>query len=132
MKLRGRNQIRPDFNMSSMTDVVFLLLIFFMIASTLAKQLNTIEVKLPQADGKTENFNTVSITITNINQYYIDSERVTKRRLENKLISVLASSNNPSIVLRTEKKVTIDEVVYVMNIANKNGIKVVLAVESPQ
>lgn len=132
MKLRGRNQIRPDFNMSSMTDVVFLLLIFFMIASTLAKQLNTIDVKLPQADGKTENLNTVSITITNINQYYIDSERVTKRRLENKLISVLASSNNPSIVLRTEKKVTIDEVVYVMNIANKNGIKVVLAVESPQ
>ena len=132
MKLRGRNQIRPDFNMSSMTDVVFLLLIFFMIASTLAKQLKTIEVKLPQADGKTENLNTVSITITNINQYYIDSERVTKRRLENKLISVLASSNNPSIVLRTEKKVTIDEVVYVMNIANKNGIKVVLAVESPQ
>ena len=40
--------------MSSMTDVVFLLLIFFMIASTLAKQLNTIDVKLPQAEGKTE------------------------------------------------------------------------------
>ena len=58
MKLRGRNEIKPEFNMSSMTDVVFLLLIFFMIASTLAKQLNTIDVKLPQADGKTENRNT--------------------------------------------------------------------------
>ena len=54
MNLRGRNKISPDFNMSSMTDVVFLLLIFFMIASTLAKQLNTIDVKLPQAKGKTE------------------------------------------------------------------------------
>lgn len=132
MKLRGRNQIRPEFNMSSMTDVVFLLLIFFMIASTLSKQLNTIEVKLPQADGKTENRSTVAVTITNANQYYIDSDRVNKRRLENKLISVLSSLNTPSIVLRTEKKVAIDEVVYVMNIANKNGIKVVLAVETPQ
>ena len=132
MKLTGRNQIRPEFNMSSMTDVVFLLLIFFMIASTLSKQLNTIEVKLPQADGKTENRSTVAVTITNANQYYIDSDRVSKRRLENKLISVLSSLNTPSIVLRTEKKVAIDEVVYVMNIANKNGIKVVLAVETPQ
>ena len=132
MKLRGRNQIRPEFNMSSMTDVVFLLLIFVMIASTLSKQLNTIEVKLPPADGKTENRSTVAVTITNANQYYIDSDRVSKRRLENKLISVLSSLNTPSIVLRTEKKVAIDEVVYVMNIANKNGIKVVLAVETPQ
>ena len=44
MKLNGRNKISPEFNMSSMTDIVFLLLIFFMIASTLAKQLNTIDV----------------------------------------------------------------------------------------
>ncbi|MDA8612119.1 biopolymer transporter ExbD [Flavobacteriaceae bacterium] len=132
MKLRGRNQIRPEFNMSSMTDVVFLLLIFFMIASTLAKQLNTIEVKLPQAEGKTENRSTVAVTITNANQYFIDSDKVTKRRLENQLISILSSMETPSIVLRTEKKVAIDEVVYVMNIANRNGIKVVLAVETPQ
>lgn len=132
MKLRGRNQIRPEFNMSSMTDVVFLLLIFFMIASTLAKQLNTIEVKLPQAEGKTENRSTVAVTITNTNQYFIDSDKVTKRRLENQLISILSSMETPSIVLRTEKKVAIDEVVYVMNIANRNGIKVVLAVETPQ
>jgi|TARA_Y100000389_G_scaffold193049_1_gene221413 biopolymer transport protein ExbD len=118
--------------MSSMTDVVFLLLIFFMIASTLAKQLNTIEVKLPQAEGKTENRSTVAVTITNANQYFIDSEKVTKRRLENQLISILSSMETPSIVLRTEKKVAIDEVVYVMNIANRNGIKVVLAVETPQ
>lgn len=132
MKLRGRNQIRPEFNMSSMTDVVFLLLIFFMIASTLAKQLNTIEVKLPQAEGKTENRSTVAVTITNANQYFIDSDKVTKRRLENQLISILSSMETPSIVLRTEKKVAINEVVYVMNIANRNGIKVVLAVETPQ
>ena len=131
MKLRGRNQIRPEFNMSSMTDVVFLLLIFFMIASTLAKQLNTIEVKLHQAEGKTENRNTVAVTITNANQFYLNADRVAKRNLERQLIQNLTSMQTPSIVLRTEKKVAIDQVVYVMNIANKNGIKVVLAVDTP-
>jgi biopolymer transport protein ExbD len=131
MRFKGRNQIRPEFNMSSMTDVVFLLLIFFMIASTLAKQLNTIDVKLPQADGKTENRNTVAVTITNSNQFYLNADRVSKRNLEQNLIDALTVMKTTSIVLRTEEKVSIDQVVYVMNIANKNGIKVVLAVDSP-
>ena len=131
MKLRGRNQIRPEFNMSSMTDVVFLLLIFFMIASTLAKQLNTIDIKLPKAEGKTENRNTVAVTITNEGQFFINDKRISKINLEERLIFSLTEMKIPSIVLRTEKKVAIDQVVYVMNIANKNGIKVVLAVDSP-
>ena len=131
MKLRGRNQIRPEFNMSSMTDVVFLLLIFFMIASTLAKQLNTIDIKLPKAEGKTENRNTVAVTITNAGHFFINDKRISKINLEERLIFSLTGMKIPSIVLRTEKKVAIDQVVYVMNIANKNGIKVVLAVDSP-
>ena len=131
MKLRGRNQIRPEFNMSSMTDVVFLLLIFFMIASTLAKQLNTIDIKLPKAEGKTENRNTVAVTITNAGQFFINDKSISKINLEDRLIFSLTEMKIPSIVLRTEKKVAIEQVVYVMNIANKNGIKVVLAVDSP-
>ena len=76
MNLKGRNKITPEFNMSSMTDIVFLLLIFFMIASTLAKNLDTIDVKLPQAKGKTENRNTVSLTINNRSQFYLDSKQM--------------------------------------------------------
>ena len=117
--------------MSSMTDVVFLLLIFFMIASTLAKQLNTIDIKLPKAEGKTENRNTVAVTITNAGQFFINDKRISKINLEERLIFSLTEMKIPSIVLRTEKKVAIDQIVYVMNIANKNGIKVVLAVDSP-
>ena len=130
MNLKGRNKISPEFNMSSMTDIVFLLLIFFMIASTLAKNLDTIEIKLPEAKGKTENRNTVSVTINNRSQFFIDSKQVSKRRIERELLSKLKSSSSPSIVLRAEKKVAIDQVVYIMNIANQNSIKVVLAVDS--
>ena len=117
--------------MSSMTDVVFLLLIFFMIASTLAKQLNIIEVKLPQGEGKNENRNTVAVTITDRGRFYINEDRVYKNNLESRLIFSIRNRNTPSIVLRAEQKVSIQEVVYVMNIANKNGIKVVLAVDNP-
>ena len=130
MNLKGRNKISPEFNMSSMTDIVFLLLIFFMIASTLAKNLDTIEIKLPEAKGKTENRNTISVTINNRSQFFIDSKQVSKRRIERELLSKLKSSSSPSIVLRAEKKVAIDQVVYIMNIANQNSIKVVLAVDS--
>jgi len=130
MQLNRRNKIRPEFNMSSMTDIVFLLLIFFMIASTLAKQLNTIDVKLPQANGKTENRNTVAVTIDNGNAFYVNATRVAKRNIENVLIEELSGQSAPAIILRAEKKVSIDQVVYVMNIANKNGVKVVLAVDS--
>ena len=117
--------------MSSMTDIVFLLLIFFMIASTLAKNLDTIDVKLPQAKGKTENRNTVSLTINNRSQFYLDSKQISKSRIEQELIAKLEGLSAPAIVLRAEEKVPIDQVVYVMNIANQNSIKVVLAVDAP-
>ena len=131
MNLKGRNKITPEFNMSSMTDIVFLLLIFFMIASTLAKKLDTIDVKLPQAKGKTENRNTVSLTINNRSQFYLNSKQISKSRIERELIAKLKGSSTPAIVLRAEEKVPIDQVVYVMNIANQNSIKVVLAVDAP-
>ena len=130
MNLKGRNKITPEFSMSSMTDIVFLLLIFFMIASTLAKNLDTIDVKLPQAMGKTENRNNIAVTINNKNQYFIDSKQVSKRNIESKLIDRLKDVRNSAIVLRAEQKVPIDQVVFIMNFANKNGVKIVLAVDS--
>ena len=130
MNLRGRNKISPEFNMSSMTDVVFLLLIFFMIASTLAKQLDTIEVKLPQAKGKTENRRSIAVTINENNRYYIDGKQVAKGAVKGQLLATLKAQEERVIVLRAQKDIAIDEVVYVMNIANQNAIKVVLAVDA--
>jgi biopolymer transport protein ExbD len=130
MNLKGRNKITPEFNMSSMTDIVFLLLIFFMIASTLTKQLDTIEVKLPQAKGKTENRSAITVTINESKRFYIDDILVSKSSLQTQLLSVLSKSDSRVIVLRAEKNVPIEEVVYVMGIANQNSIKIVLAVDA--
>ena len=129
MDFKTSNKITPNFNMSSMTDVVFLLLIFFMIASTLAKNLNTIDVELPQAKGKSENRENVSVSIDSKNRFYIDGEFVRKNDINNKLIAKLSKSNKRVIILRSDNKVPIKEIVYVMDIANKNSVKVVLAVK---
>jgi biopolymer transport protein ExbD len=130
MNLKGRNKITPEFNMSSMTDIVFLLLIFFMIASTLTKQLDTIEVKLPQAKGKTENRSAITVTINKSKRFYIDDRLVAKSSLQAQLLSILSTSDSRVIVLRAEQNVPIEEVVYVMGIANQNSIKIVLAVDA--
>ena len=129
MDFKTNNKITPNFNMSSMTDVVFLLLIFFMIASTLAKNLNTIDVKLPQAKGKSENRENLSISIDSKNRFYINEEFVKKRDIKDKLITKLSKSKKRVIILRSDDKVPIKEIVYVMDIANRNSIKVVLAVK---
>ncbi|GAA4237139.1 biopolymer transporter ExbD [Postechiella marina] len=128
MNLRGRNKVTPEFNMSSMTDIVFLLLIFFMIASTLVTT-NAIDILLPKASGKTENKKSVAVSIKKDLTYYIDQKRVGVSVLENELMSALSSQEKPTIVLRAEKSVPVEHVVKVMDIANRNKFKVILAVK---
>ena len=128
MNLRGRNKVTPEFNMSSMTDIVFLLLIFFMIASTLVTT-NAIDILLPTASGKTENKKSVAVSIKKDLTYYIDEKRVGESVLESQLISLLSKKEEPTIVLRAEKSVSVEHVVKVMDIANRNKFKVILAVK---
>ena len=127
MNLRGRNKITPEFNMSSMTDIVFLLLIFFMIASTLVTT-NAIDILLPKASGKTENKKSVSVSIQKDLSFYIDQSKVEIQNLETELLQLLQQEAEPTLVLRAEKSVPVDYVVKVMDIANRNKFKIILAV----
>lgn len=128
MDLRGRNKVTPEFNMSSMTDIVFLLLIFFMLASTLVTT-NAIDILLPKASGKTENKKSIAVSIKKDLTYYIDQKRVGVSVLESELIAALGSESKPTIVLRAEESVPVQHVVTVMDIANRNKFKVILAVK---
>lgn len=128
MNFRGRNKVTPEFNMSSMTDIVFLLLIFFMIASTLVST-NAIDILLPKASGTTENKKSVAVSIKKNLTYYIDQKRVGESVLEKELLTALSSQDQPTIVLRAEESVPVKNVVKVMDIANRNKFKVVLAVK---
>jgi len=127
MDVRGRNKISPDFNMSSMTDIVFLLLIFFMLTSTLVT-VNALDILLPKAQGKTENNKSVAVSITKNLDFYVDRKKVSENDLEQNLNSLLASVENPTIVLRAEEGVPIEKAVRIMDIANRNKYKIILAV----
>jgi len=127
MNIRGRNKISPEFNMSSMTDIVFLLLIFFMIASTLVTT-NAIDILLPTASGKTENKKSIAVSIQKDLSFYIDQTKVEIQNLETELLRLLQQEAEPTLVLRAEKSVPVDYVVKVMDIANRNKFKIILAV----
>lgn len=127
MDIRGRNKINPNFNMSSMTDIVFLLLIFFMLTSTLVT-VNALDIILPKAQGKTENKRSTAVSITRKLDYYVDRQKVSEGEIEQYLLSTLSDSDEPTIVLRAEEGVPIEKAVRVLDIANRNKIKVVLAV----
>jgi len=127
MDIRGRNKISPEFSMSSMTDIVFLLLIFFMITSTLVTT-SALDILLPKASGVTENKKATSVTITKDLDFYIDNKIVDEEVLEQDLLALLAGKEEPTIVLRAEEGVPIEKAVKVMDIANRNRYKVILAV----
>jgi biopolymer transport protein ExbD len=129
MNIRGRNKVTPEFNMSSMTDIVFLLLIFFMIASTLVST-NAIDLLLPKSGGKTAQSKSLSVNITKDLEYYVDTERVAKEQLEDYILSKIGDLEKPSIVLRSDETVELKDFVFVMDIANRNKIKSTLAVRS--
>ena len=111
--------------MSSMTDIVFLLLIFFMLT---ANAPNALDLLLPKARGKSTNTQNVSVTINKNLQYFIDNEQINGEYIEIELKKALKDQEKPTIILRAEESVAIKEAVNVMDIANRNNYKVILAV----
>lgn len=128
MNIRGRNKVDPSFNMSSMTDIVFLLLIFFMLTSTLVT-VNAIDVLLPKAGGKTENKGTVAVSITKDAKFYMDGDEVSDVNLESALKKQFVGSETKTLVIRGDQEVSYKNIMFVIDIANRNKIKMILAVK---
>ena len=126
MALKSRNKVSPNFNMSSMTDIVFLLLIFFMLTSTLVSP-NALKLLLPNSKSKTLEKQTISVSINKDLDFYINENQVIENNLENELKQVLSQQQEPAIILHADKTVDIEHVVKVMDIAYRNKYKIVLA-----
>jgi biopolymer transport protein ExbD len=108
-----------------MTDIVFLLLVFFMLTSNAP---NALDLLLPKAKGKSTNTQNVSVTINKNLEYYVNNERINGEYIEIELKKALKGQEKPTIILRAEESVAIKEAVNVMDIANRNNFKVILAV----
>ena len=126
MAIRSSNKISPSFNMSAMTDMVFLLLIFFMITSTMVSP-NALKLLLPQSNAQTAAKAVTSVSITKNLQYYIETTPVAYTDLERQMQIKLMNATDPTIALHVDKTLPIEEVVKVMNIAQRNKWKLIIA-----
>jgi biopolymer transport protein ExbD len=126
MALRTRNKVSPNFSMSSMTDIVFLLLIFFMLTSTLVTT-NALDLVLPSSKAKSVKKQTISVSIDKGLNHYIDRDPVEPAFIESILKKRLADTEEKVVVLRVERGVPIEHAVMVMDIAYRNQFKIVLA-----
>jgi len=98
-----------------------------MITSTLVTT-SALDILLPKASGKTENKKSVAVTVTKNLAYFIDNKKISEANLEQELLTKLVSMESPTIILRAEEGVPIEKAVMVMDIANRNRFKVILAV----
>ncbi len=126
MALGSRNKISVSFSMASMTDIVFLLLIFFMITSTLISP-NALKVLLPSSTSKTTGKQSVSVTIKSDLTYYVNAKPVEADFVEQKLIELLSGEESPGIILHADKSVPLEYAVKIMEIANKRKYQLVIA-----
>jgi biopolymer transport protein ExbD len=118
MAIRTRNKRDLSFNFSSMSDLVFLLLIFFVLTSTLIAP-NAIKLLLPASNSRVQaNPQVVQVYIDAENQYYLDgrgTEPVTLEELEMNLSSVLSGYQDASVVVRADQTVDVQYVVTVID-----------------
>ena len=126
MDFKGKNKIQTEFSMASMSDLIFLLLIFFVLTSSVVSP-NVLKLFLPNSSSKTIAKQSISVSITSNIEYFVNSEMVTLETLSQKIISEAKGEKEPTIVLNTDKTVPIEYVVKVMDIANNLKYKLVLA-----
>lgn len=125
MNLQTRNRIDPAFSMASMTDLIFLLLIFFMLTSSFVTP-SGLPVNLPTSKASTLEVQKVSVTVTKDLQFYVDTRKVTRTTLEGELKSKLAGPNGV-VVLHIDESVPTRELVYVAGIATSLEARVSIA-----
>ncbi len=131
MALKKRNKVDAAFSMSSMTDIVFLLLIFFMVTSTLIAP-NALKLLLPQSNNQTAAKPITTISITKDLKYYINDNNNVKRvsfgEIEPFLRNKFGNTNDEIYIsLHADQSVPVNEVVKMMNIARRNKYKMILA-----
>ena len=117
--------------MSSMTDIVFLLLIFFLVTSTLVNP-NALKLLLPKSTNQLSNRESVTVSIDKNLVYYFNAKVTPFSMLESKIVEELKNSDDPCITIQAEKSVPIEHVVRVMNIAKTHGYKSILATDPEQ
>ncbi len=130
MGLKRRIRVKPEFSLAAMIDVIFLLLMFFMLTSNFVTP-NALNLQLPSSTSKSMASSALSVSVKADGTFYIDTKGVDKARLEAALRSrITASGKAPSettITVAADKAATVEDVVFILDIANRLKVKTILA-----
>jgi len=126
MAISQRNKVSVNFSSVGMTDVVFNLLIFFMLTSTLVHP-TALKLLLPKGSAQTSAKPLTTVSITSDQKYYVEQQPVNINDLESILRQKLGDKPDTYISLHADKTVPFDNVVRVLNIAQKNNYKLIIA-----
>lgn len=137
MALKKRLKVEAGFSMSSMTDIIFLLLLFFVMASTMSSP-NDIKLNLPQSGASSSTKSVVArVSIDDKGNYYVsrgneDAQLIKPELLEKYILEMVAQDTTTYIALHADQEIAYKEVVRVLDIANKHRLKLVVATKSPE
>lgn len=132
MAIKRTLKADANFSMSSMTDIVFLLLIFFLVTSTLVNP-NALKLLLPKSTGQVSAKATVSVSVKDWNNgtysYHINGDEtpVLFTEVEDELINLLQTEEDPTFSIYADETVPVGKIVEIMNIAKRNHYKVIMA-----
>ena len=135
MALKKRTKIEAGFSMSSMTDIIFLLLLFFVMASTMSSP-NDIKINLPQSRAQTTTRSVVAkVSIDEYGNYFVAKgsrrpEQIPAEALEGYIMDLVAQDSTTYIALHADQNIAYKEVVRVLDIANQHKLKLVIATKS--
>ena len=127
MKIRRKHKFAAEVATSSLNDIMFFLLLFFLIISTVANP-NVIKLLLPKAASSQQlSKKQVSLSVDENKQYFIDKRPIDPARLESELKTVMAGIDEPTVVVRFAKTLTVQDLVDVLQTGAKLNIKMVMA-----
>jgi biopolymer transport protein ExbD len=132
MGLKRRVRVTPAFSLAAMIDIIFLLLMFFMLTSKFVTP-NALNLQLPSSSSKTMASPSLAVSVNTNGEYFLDSDPIRKDRLFDALTAKIKASNedpkNTTITVVAEKTVPLDNVVFILDIANRLQVKTILATE---
>jgi Biopolymer transport protein len=129
MNIRRNRQFKPEVSTSSLNDIMFFLLLFFLIVSTLANP-NVIKVLLPNSKSAQDiNKQQINLTVTADKRYFVNQKEVQFAQLEQELVDQTSNIESPTIILRFAKSLNIQDLVDVLEIGVRRNFKLVMATE---
>lgn len=132
MGIKRRVRVKPEFSLAAMIDIIFLLLMFFMLTSKFVTP-NALNLQLPSSSSKTMASPDLAVSVNVKGDYFLDGTRIRKESLEASIASKIRASgqapNATTITVVAEKTVPLDYVVFILDIANRLKVKTILATD---